>query len=84
MEQTNGIHIGRLIHEQLKQDQRSVSWLAREIHCTRNHVYKIFKKYSLDADLLLRISTVMQFNFFQYYTAYFIESLKTRTGEEIL
>ena len=82
--QESNIHIGQLIHEQLKQDQRSVSWLAREIHCTRNHVYKIFKKYSLDADLLLRISTVMQFNFFQYYTANFIESLKSRTGEEIL
>ena len=76
------IHIGHLIREQLKADQRSVSWLAREIHCTRNHVYKIFNKPSLDGDLLLRISIAMNFNFFQYYTAEFLENMKTRIGEE--
>ena len=80
----SNLHIGQLIQEQLKKDQRSVGWLSREIHCTRNHVYKIFKRASLDADLLLRISMVMQFNFFQYYTANFIKNLKARAGEEIL
>ena len=79
--QENNIHIGRLIREQLKADQRSVSWLAREIRCTRNHVYKIFNKPSLDGDLILKISVAMNFNFFQYYTAEFVESIKARTGE---
>ncbi len=76
------IHIGHLIREQLKADNRSVSWLAREIHCTRNNVYKIFNKPSLDGDLILRISVAMQFNFFQYYTTEFLENIKTRTGEK--
>lgn len=80
----SNIHIGQLIREQLKADERSVSWLAREIHCTRNHVYKIFNKPSLDSALILRISKVMHFNFFQYYTADFLESMKDRTGEETL
>lgn len=78
----SNIHIGHLIHEQLKADQRSVSWLAREIHCTRNHVYKIFNKSSLDARLILKISKAMNFNFFQYYTAEFLENMKARIGEE--
>ncbi len=82
MENTgNGLHIGHLIQEQLRKDQRSVGWLAREIHCTRNNVYKIFNKPSLDGDLILRISKAMNFNFFQYYTAEFLKSIKTRTGE---
>ena len=80
----SNIHIGQLIHEQLRNDQRSVGWLAREIGCTRNHVYKVFNKPSLDVDLLLRISKSMQFNFFQYYTTDFLESLRGRTGEEAL
>lgn len=75
------IHIGYLIREQLKADNRSVGWLAREIHCTRNNVYKVFRKPSLDTDLLLRISNAMQFNFFQYYITEFLENMKTRTGE---
>ena len=78
----SNIHIGQLIREQLKADQRSASWLAREIGCSRNHVYKVFKKSSLDADLILKISFAMNFNFFQYYTAAFLESMKSRTGEE--
>ena len=82
--QESNIHIGHLIREQLKADDRSVSWLAREIHCTRNHVYKIFNKPSLDSDLILRISNAMNFNFFQYYTAEFLENIRKRTGEENL
>jgi plasmid maintenance system antidote protein VapI len=78
----SNIHIGHLIQEQLKKDQRSVSWLAREIHCTRNNVYKIFNKASLDSDLILKISRAMQFNFFQYYTAEFLQAMKGRVGEE--
>ena len=79
--QKSNIHIGHLIREQLKADERSVSWLAREIHCTRNNVYKIFNKPSLDGDLILKISVAMNFNFFQYYTMEFLEGIKARTGE---
>ena len=78
----NDLHIGHLVQEQLRKDKRSVGWLSREIGCTRNHVYKIFNKASMDSDLLLRISRSMNFNFFQYYTAEFLENMKTRIGEE--
>ena len=74
------IHIGHLIEEQLKRDDRSVSWLARQIPCTRNHVYKIFRKSSLDCALLLRISKALQFNFFQYYAAEVGDAVAERMG----
>ncbi len=76
----SNIHIGHLIREQLRKDQRSASWLAREIHCTRNHVYKIFNKPSLDGNLILKISKAMHFNFFQYYSAEVVASMKGRFG----
>ena len=79
----SNIHIGHLIREQLKADDRSVSWLAREIHCSRNHIYKIFNKPSLDSNLILKISVAMNYNFFQYYTAEFFENIKARTGIEL-
>lgn len=80
--ETNEIHIGRLIQEQLKTDQRSVSWLAKQIPCTRNHLYKIFRKSSVDCALLLRISQAMQFNFFRYYAAEVAKGMQDRLGEE--
>ena len=80
--ESNGIHIGQLIQAQLKADQRSVSWLAKQIPCTRNHLYKIFKKTSIDCALLLRISQAMQFNFFRYYAAEVSKGMQDRLGEE--
>lgn len=82
MNEKENIHIGHLIQAQLKADKRSVGWLSREIGCTRNHVYKLFNKPSLDGDLILRISNAMNFNFFQYYSAAFLESMKARRGEK--
>lgn len=82
MEHDGSIHIGHLIQAQLKADQRSVGWLAREIGCSRNHLYKVFRKPSLDSDLLLRISQAMQFNFFRYYTAEVAKSFMERLGED--
>ncbi len=78
----SNIHIGHLIQAQLKADKRSVGWLAKQIPCTRNHVYKIFNKHSLDADLILKISVAMSFNFFQYYSAEVNAAMKARMGEE--
>lgn len=78
----NNIHIGHLIQTQLKVDQRSASWLAREIGCSRNHVYKIYNRPSLDADLILKISIALSFNFFQYYSAEVNAAIKARMGEE--
>lgn len=77
------IHIGHLIQAQMKADKRSISWLASQIPCTRNHVYKIFNKPTLDSNLILRISEAMQFNFFQYYTEEFKKNMEVRTGEKV-
>jgi plasmid maintenance system antidote protein VapI len=61
------MHIGNVIREQLKQDGKSVVWLARELGCHRTNIYNIFEKYSIDTQLLQRISTVMRYNFFELY-----------------
>ena len=65
------IHIGRLIREKMKEERRSVIWLADEIGCERDAVYKIFDKQSIDVDLILRISIALKINFFCYYSDYY-------------
>lgn len=61
------MHIGSIIREQLKKDGRSVVWLARELGCHRTNIYNLFDKYSIDTQLLERISIIMQYNFFDLY-----------------
>ena len=59
------MHIGNCIREKLKKDGRSAAWLAGRICCTRTHVYKIFKKESIDTALLVRISHALDYDFFE-------------------
>ena len=61
------IHIGKLIERELRRQERSVSWFARNLYCERSNVYDIFKRRSIDTELLLRISRLLGHNFFEDY-----------------
>ena len=61
------IHIGSLIEQELRRQDRSVTWLAGELHCDRTNVYKVFKKKSIDTLLLEKICVILQYNFFLDY-----------------
>ncbi len=63
------IHIGPLIESELHHQERTVTWLAGKLYCDRTNIYKIFKKKSIDTELLLRISVVLHYNFFDHYKA---------------
>ena len=65
------VHIGGAIKSELLRQERSISWLARKLYCDRSNVYDIFKRRSIDTDLLLRISLVLKRNFFELYTSEF-------------
>lgn len=61
------MHIGQLIKEQLELQGKTVVWLAEKLSCSRTNIYKIFDKASIDTSLLMRISIVLQYNFFRVY-----------------
>lgn len=69
------IHIGERIKEELQQQGRSVSWFAGKLYCDRTNVYDIFKRQSLDTELLLRISIILRHNFFDPYNQLYEENL---------
>ena len=58
------INIGQNIREELIRQERTVSWLARKINCTRTAVYRIMEKNSIDTHQLMLISQVLHRNFF--------------------
>lgn len=70
---TMDVHIGSIIKEELLRQGRTASWLARALYCDRSNVYKLFKKRSLDSDLLLRISEALRTDFFHSYSASLVE-----------
>ncbi len=62
------IHIGKEIQAELLRQERTPAWLARKIHCQRPNIYYIFNQPSINTDLLLTISKVLNTDFFKLYT----------------
>lgn len=58
------VNIGQNIKDELQRQERTVSWLARKLNCTRAAVYRIFDKNSIDTALLTNISQILHRNFF--------------------
>ena len=61
------LHIGNLIKEELEKQERTVSWFARKLCCDRSNVYKLFKRSTIDTELLLRVSKILNYDFFELY-----------------
>lgn len=62
------MHIGQLIKEQVEIQGKSVVWFARQLSYSRTNVYKIYEKSSIDTKVLLRISAILHYDFFENYS----------------
>ena len=61
------VEIGQKIKEVFDQQNIKLTDFADALGTVRQNVYRIFKKRHLDTGLLLKISQVLNHNFFQYY-----------------
>ena len=62
------IHIGKRIKEELYHQGVSVSAFAKKINRSRNVVYDIFRRESIDTALLNNIGLILHFDFFALYS----------------
>jgi len=67
MDDSCKIHIGEIIKNKMEVEGKKVSWLAKNINCHRNSVYRIYNQEHLYSELLLKISVILQYNFFSHY-----------------
>lgn len=68
MKPTESINIGVIICNELKNQGRSVTWFAKALGVTRIQCYRIFKSYSIDTITLLKISVLLNVDFFKLYS----------------
>lgn len=62
------VNIGKLIEDELRNQERTPTWLARKINCERSNIYYIFRQTSINTELLLLISRALSIDFFKYYS----------------
>lgn len=72
------MHIGQLIKQKMEEEGKTVSWRARNLSYCRTNVYKIYDKKSIDTDLLMRISALLEYNFFLDYTNEFDKNVPNK------
>jgi transcriptional regulator with XRE-family HTH domain len=61
------VQIGPKVQEVFESRNMKLSDLADQLGTVRQNVYRIFKKKDLDTGLLIKISEVLDHNFFHYY-----------------
>ena len=57
------VHIGSEIKKELEKQERTITWFASHLNCERTNVYSIFRRESIDTNLLMRISRILRRNF---------------------
>ena len=75
------IHIGELICKKFEEEERYVTWFARKLDYHPKSIYRIFEKEHIGTELLLKISIILDYNFFKYYLT-FLDYPKNSTVEE--
>lgn len=61
------VHIGKEIEKKVRESRMPATEFARKIDTSRNNIYNIYARKTIDTGLLLRISKVLSFDFFQLY-----------------
>ena len=61
------MNIGQIIKKQVEDSGIKITAFAEKINVSRNNVYDIFNRNSIDTELLKKISEVLNHDFFQYY-----------------
>ena len=73
------IHLGMLVKQKMKERNISINEFADAIHCDRTNVYSIFKRKSMDIQLIVRISNALNYDFLQYYH----QGVKTKNNDNL-
>lgn len=58
-------HIGELIKEVVAQKGIQTTWFAKQLGCHRNNVYLIYSRPWIDTETLMKISRILEHNFFE-------------------
>jgi|SRR5690606_8417992 len=66
------IHIGTLINQAVTDSGIEISRICNFMKCSENEVKKMYRKESLDTDILLKWSKLLEYDFFRIYTQHLI------------
>ncbi|MDR3095283.1 MAG: hypothetical protein LBU62_11720 [Bacteroidales bacterium] len=78
------IHIGKMIHSKLKEQERSNAWLARQIYCTPANINRIFNNADIHTQQLWDISLALGIDLFACYSDALCKALTEGDADKVL
>ncbi|MBQ8957104.1 MAG: XRE family transcriptional regulator [Bacteroidales bacterium] len=75
-------HIGHKIKEHIDSHGIKLQWLGRQLHCLRNTLYNLFERRWIDSDLLMRLSLVLERDFFAEFSEEYTRKLQSKGKKE--
>lgn len=79
---TKMLDIGTLIKDEMARQSKTVGWLAKQLNCDRTNIYSIYRRQSIDTNLLFRISQALHFDFFNLISKEYDRRLSQWTAED--
>jgi lambda repressor-like predicted transcriptional regulator len=64
-------HLGKMIKAELARQGRSITWLAKQIDCTRENLYQHFRSPWIHTHTLFKISKALDCDFFKVCSDYY-------------
>ncbi|MCB9230958.1 MAG: hypothetical protein H6581_04810 [Bacteroidia bacterium] len=62
------MHLGEKIKQRAREIRLGPTQLGEQINTSKQNIYGIFKRQSLDTELLLRLSQALDYDFFALYS----------------
>ena len=69
-------HLGQRIKAELARQGRTATWLAKQVHCTPENIYKTYRQKWVTMPMLFEISKALGYDFFKECSTY-LEAEKT-------
>lgn len=70
-------HLGQRLKAELARQGRTATWLAKQVHCTPENIYKAYRSQWISMPLLFEICKALDYDFFKDCSAY-LEAEKTK------
>ncbi len=80
---TDSFHIGNRIKAELRRQGHTITWLAEEVHCTRENLYKVFRHPYIGTDMLFKISQALDHDFFRECSVWLRQMMKEAKSQDV-
>ena len=72
MNSFKSIHIGKMIENTVAESRIEISRICNYFKCSDDEIVKMYQSKSLDTEILLKWSKLLQYDFFRMYTQHLI------------